>query len=208
MAKGLSKKQRRRASDLRYEIKKIYKQAGYEENYAKQEARRIVENISPRKLKSTKPMQVVESRVKEERKLLKESKKEFEKALKKDRQTRQERYERIRKEQEEAKREWYGIGRLAYERLRDEISNFPSVAEPIIGGWLDKMLGEYSEEEIGNAIANAMAEGKVFSREIAYNQEALIALTGAFAEFLNYEMSIEEYADVSDATDSYDGELF
>lgn len=185
----------KRASQLKYEVKKIYRKAGFTEEYAKEQASKDVAKLSKRQLKTKTPKQIASK-----------SAIEFAKARQADERTRQERYEKIRKLKQEAKAEFYGVGELAYNRLREEISNFPTMAEPIIGGWLDKALFYHSEEEIGNAIHESMMQGNSFSREISYNQEALISLTNSFAEALGNMASVEERADLSDSLDSYSEE--
>ena len=223
----------KRASQLRYEIKKIYREAGFTEEYAKQKASELVSGLSKLQLRTKTPSKIVPKQDVQQAI-------EFRKARESDRVAREERYEKQRQLQKEARtqyskkerqelerknlQQWYGEGVFAFERLREMVSRFPKYAEQIVGTWLDRKvieimnrldpegLGFYSESDaeeiIGNAIAQAGESGVTFTREIAYNEEALQSLCSTIATFLNIPITRSELADVSDEFDSYSEEYF
>lgn len=217
----------KRASQLRYEIKKIYRNAGFTEEYAKEKSRELVSGLSKRQLKSKTPTKIVPKQEVQQAR-------EFRKARRADQKAREERYKQQQQLQKEARtqyskkerqelaekyyQQWYGEGEFAFERLREMVSRFPKFAEQMVGSWLDQKLFELSAEFdgdiskakniIGNAISEAGKSGVTFTREIAYSEEALQSLCSTIASFLDVPITPEELADASDEFDSYSEEYF
>lgn len=215
----------KRASNLRYEIKKIYRNAGFTEEYAKEKARELVSGLSKRQLKSKTPTKIVPKQevqqAREFRKARRADQKAREETLKQKQQLQKEARSRYSKQErqelaEKYLQQWYGEGEFAYERMREMVSRFPKIAEQIVGSWLDEKLYQLSADLggdismaknlLGNAISEAGKSGAVFTREIAYNEEALQSLCSTIASFLDVQITPEEVSDVSDEFDSYSEE--
>lgn len=58
--------------------------------------------------------------------------------------------------------------------FRAEMSRFPEVAYPIVTQWLDRLLRDYSKEDVAEMLENAAAQGLGVDYSIAYREDLLL----------------------------------
>ena len=58
--------------------------------------------------------------------------------------------------------------------FRDEMARFPEVAYPIVTQWLDRLLRDYSKEDVAEMLENAAAHGLGVDYSIAYREDLLL----------------------------------
>lgn len=58
--------------------------------------------------------------------------------------------------------------------FRAEMARFPEVAQPIVNQWLDRLLRDYSKEDVAEMLENAAAQGLGVDYSIAYREDLLL----------------------------------
>lgn len=58
--------------------------------------------------------------------------------------------------------------------FRAEMTRFPEVAYPIVTQWLDRLLRDYSKEDVAEMLENAAAQGLGVDYSIAYREDLLL----------------------------------
>lgn len=58
--------------------------------------------------------------------------------------------------------------------FRAEMTRFPEVAYPIVTQWLDRLLRDYSKEDVAEMLENAAAQGLGVDYSIAYRDDLLL----------------------------------
>lgn len=58
--------------------------------------------------------------------------------------------------------------------FRAEMTRFPEVAQPIVNQWLDRLLRDYSKEDVAEMLENAAAQGLGVDYSIAYREDLLL----------------------------------
>lgn len=58
--------------------------------------------------------------------------------------------------------------------FRAEMTHFPEVAYPIVTQWLDRLLRDYSKEDVAEMLENAAAQGLGVDYSIAYREDLLL----------------------------------
>lgn len=58
--------------------------------------------------------------------------------------------------------------------FRAEMTRFPEVAQPIVNKWLDRLLRDYSKEDVAEMLENAAAQGLGVDYSIAYREDLLL----------------------------------
>ena len=58
--------------------------------------------------------------------------------------------------------------------FRAEMARFPEVAYPIVTQWLDRLLRDYSKEDVAEMLENAAAQGLGVDYSIAYREDLLL----------------------------------
>ena len=63
---------------------------------------------------------------------------------------------------------------IVISNFRAEASRFPEVAQPIVNQWLDRLLNDYSKEDVAEMLENAAAQGLGIDYSIAYREDLLL----------------------------------
>lgn len=63
---------------------------------------------------------------------------------------------------------------IVISNFRAEASRFPEVAQPIINQWLNRLLNDYSKEDVAEMLENAASEGLGINYSIAYREDLLL----------------------------------
>lgn len=58
--------------------------------------------------------------------------------------------------------------------FKAEMTRFPEVAQPIVNKWLDRLLRDYSKEDIAEMLENAASQGLGIDYSIAYREDLLL----------------------------------
>jgi hypothetical protein len=58
--------------------------------------------------------------------------------------------------------------------FKAEMTRFPEVAQPIVNKWLDRLLRDYSKEDIAEMLENAASQGLGVDYSIAYREDLLL----------------------------------
>lgn len=58
--------------------------------------------------------------------------------------------------------------------FKAEMTRFPEVAQPIVNQWLDRLLRDYSKEDVAEMLENASAQGLGVDYSIAYREDLLL----------------------------------
>ena len=58
--------------------------------------------------------------------------------------------------------------------FRAELTRFPEVARPLVNQWLDRLLNDYSKEDVAEMLENAAAQGLGIDYSIAYREDFLL----------------------------------
>lgn len=83
-----------------------------------------------------------------------------------------------------------------------EISHYPSHAEPILRNWLNSLIDKYGKADVAKMLQDGAEAGVILTREIAYDDELL---QGYISDMLDYLPEMEDWAkaDVLDSFDSW-----
>lgn len=68
--------------------------------------------------------------------------------------------------------------------FRAELTRFPEVAQPIVNQWLDRLLNDYSKEDVAEMLENAAAQGLGIDYSIAYREDLLLDRLSEMLELL------------------------
>lgn len=68
--------------------------------------------------------------------------------------------------------------------FRAEATRFPEVAQPIVNQWLDRLLREYSKEDVAEMLENAASQGLGIDYSIAYREDLLLDRLSEMLELL------------------------
>lgn len=84
----------------------------------------------------------------------------------------------------------------------EEISYYPSKAQPILQQWLNSLIDKYGKEDVATMLQEGAEDGVVLTREIAYDGEKL---QGYISDMLDYlpEMTDWGKEDILDAFDDW-----
>lgn len=58
--------------------------------------------------------------------------------------------------------------------FKAEMARFPEVAQPIVNKWLDRLLRDYSKEDVAEMLENAASQGLGVDYSIAYREDLLL----------------------------------
>ena len=58
--------------------------------------------------------------------------------------------------------------------FKAEMTRFPEVAQPIVKKWLDRLLRDYSKEDVAEMLENAASQGLGVDYSIAYREDLLL----------------------------------
>lgn len=58
--------------------------------------------------------------------------------------------------------------------FKAEMTRFPEVAQPIVNQWLDRLLRDYSKEDVAEMLENAAAQGLGVDYSISYREDLLL----------------------------------
>lgn len=58
--------------------------------------------------------------------------------------------------------------------FRAELTRFPEVVQPLVNQWLDRLLNDYSKEDVAEMLENAAAQGLGIDYSIAYREDLLL----------------------------------
>lgn len=58
--------------------------------------------------------------------------------------------------------------------FKAEMTRFPEVAQPIVNKWLDRLLRDYSKEDVAEMLENAASQGLGIDYSIAYREDFLL----------------------------------
>lgn len=58
--------------------------------------------------------------------------------------------------------------------FRANLTRFPEVAQPLVNQWLNRLLNDYSKEDVAEMLENAAAQGLGIDYSIAYREDLLI----------------------------------
>lgn len=68
--------------------------------------------------------------------------------------------------------------------FRAELTRFPEVARPLVNQWLDRLLNDYSKEDVAEMLENAAAQGLGIDYSIAYREDLLLDRLSEMLELL------------------------
>lgn len=68
--------------------------------------------------------------------------------------------------------------------FKSEMTRFPEVAQPIVNQWLDRLLRDYSKEDVAEMLENAAAQGLGVDYSIAYREDLLLDRLSEMLELL------------------------
>lgn len=63
---------------------------------------------------------------------------------------------------------------IVISNFRAEASRFPELAQPIVNQWLNRLLNDYSKEDVAEMLENAAAQGLGIDYSIAYREDLLL----------------------------------
>ena len=63
---------------------------------------------------------------------------------------------------------------IVISNFRAEVTRFPEVAQPIVNKWLDRLLRDYSKEDVAEMLENAAAQGLGIDYSIAYREDLIL----------------------------------
>ena len=63
---------------------------------------------------------------------------------------------------------------IVISNFRAEATRFPEVAQPIVNKWLDRLLRDYSKEDVAEMLENAAAQGLGIDYSIAYREDLIL----------------------------------
>lgn len=73
---------------------------------------------------------------------------------------------------------------IVISNFRAEASRFPEVAQPIINQWLNRLLNDYSKEDVAEMLENAAAQGLGIDYSISYREDLLLDRLSEMLELL------------------------
>lgn len=73
---------------------------------------------------------------------------------------------------------------IVISNFRAEITRFPEVAQPIVNKWLDRLLRDYSKEDVAEMLENAAAQGLGIDYSIAYREDLILDRLSEMFELL------------------------
>ena len=68
--------------------------------------------------------------------------------------------------------------------FRAELTRFSEVAQPLVNQWLDRLLNDYSKEDVAEMLENAAAQGLGIDYSIAYREDLLLDRLSEMLELL------------------------
>ncbi len=87
--------------------------------------------------------------------------------------------------------------------FRAELTRFPEVAQPIVNKWLDRLLNDYSKEDVAEMLENAAAQGLGIDYSIAYREDLLLDRLSEMLELLP-DASTGNKMDIMEALEYYE----
>lgn len=87
--------------------------------------------------------------------------------------------------------------------FRAELARFPEVAQPIVNKWLDRLLNDYSKEDVAEMLENAAAQGLGIDYSIAYREDLLLDRLSEMLELLP-DASTGNKMDIMEALEYYE----
>lgn len=73
---------------------------------------------------------------------------------------------------------------IVIQNFKAELSRFPEVAQPLVNNWLNKLLNDYSKEDVAEMLENAAAQGLGINYSIAYREDLLLDRLSEMLELL------------------------
>lgn len=87
--------------------------------------------------------------------------------------------------------------------FRAELARFPEVAQPIVNKWLDRLLNDYSKEDVAEMLENAAAQGLGIDYSVAYREDLLLDRLSEMLELLP-DASTGNKMDIMEALEYYE----
>lgn len=63
---------------------------------------------------------------------------------------------------------------IVISNFRADLARFPEVAQPLVNQWLNRLLNDYSKEDVAEMLENAAAQGLGIDYSIAYREDLLL----------------------------------
>lgn len=73
---------------------------------------------------------------------------------------------------------------IVIQNFRAELTRFPEVAQPLVNSWLNRLLNDYSKEDVAEMLENAAAQGLGIDYSIAYREDLLLDRLSEMLELL------------------------
>lgn len=68
--------------------------------------------------------------------------------------------------------------------FKADLARFPEVAQPIVSQWLNRLINDYSLEDVAEMLENAAAQGLGVDYSVAYREDILLDRLSEMLEFL------------------------
>lgn len=109
------------------------------------------------------------------------------KAAKTRKAKKEKRYNADRGESEDYEYNYYDFPDMAdiiISNFRAEMTRFPEIAYPIVTEWLDRLLRDYSKEDVSEMLENSASQGLGIDYSIAYREDLLLDRLTEIMDFL------------------------
>lgn len=73
---------------------------------------------------------------------------------------------------------------IVISNFRAEVTRFPEVAQPIVMNWLNRLLNDYSKEDVAEMLENSAAQGLGIDYSVAYREDLILDRLSEMLEFL------------------------
>lgn len=73
---------------------------------------------------------------------------------------------------------------IVISNFRAEVTRFPEVAQPIVNKWLNRLLRDYSKEDVAEMLENAAGQGLGIDYSIAYREDLILDRLSEMFELL------------------------
>lgn len=73
---------------------------------------------------------------------------------------------------------------IVIQNFRAELTRFPEVAQPLVNSWLNRLLNDYSKEDVAEMLENAATQGLGVDYSIAYREDLLLDRLSQMLELL------------------------
>lgn len=73
---------------------------------------------------------------------------------------------------------------IVISNFKADLARFPEVAQPIVNHWLNRLINDYSLEDVAEMLENAAAQGLGVDYSVAYREDRLLDRLSEMLEFL------------------------